>query len=106
VFALGRWIQYNRQSEILQGVHTRGGAAQFERHAGNPTLRTPAGWLLVYHGVDDALYYRQGVALLDLEDPSRVLSRPEGHVSEPREPWEHPGNVPHVVFSCATLQVG
>ncbi len=71
-----------------------------------PPLETEEGWLLVYHGVDDDLYYRQGVALLGLEDPTRVLSRPSGFAMEPEEPWEHVGDVPHVVFSCATLRVG
>jgi predicted GH43/DUF377 family glycosyl hydrolase len=71
-----------------------------------PPLRVEQGWLLVYHGVDDEKVYRQGVALLDADDPTRVLSRPAEFVLEPREPWEHVGDVPHVVFSCATLQVG
>ncbi len=71
-----------------------------------PPLYTPEGWLLVYHGVDEHNFYRQGLALLDLENPTRVLSRPAEFVFEPREPWEHIGDVPHVVFSCATLQVG
>ncbi|MBN1640079.1 MAG: glycosidase [Anaerolineae bacterium] len=71
-----------------------------------PPLRTPEGWLLVYHGVDADMIYRQGIALLDLDDPSRVLSRPAPWILEPQEPWEHVGDVPHVVFSCATLQVG
>jgi len=70
-----------------------------------PPLKTGRGWLLVYHGVDDALTYRQGVALLDLSDPTRILSRPSEYCLEPREPWEHLGDVPHVVFSCATLEV-
>lgn len=71
-----------------------------------PPLKTGDGWLIVYHGVDDEMYYRQGVALLDLGDPTGVLSRPADFVMEPREPFEHVGDVPHVVFSCATLQVG
>ena len=71
-----------------------------------PPLKTEQGWLIVYHGVDDERFYRQGVALLGLGDPTRVLSRPADFVLEPREPWEHLGDVPHVVFSCATLQVG
>lgn len=71
-----------------------------------PAIETAEGWLLVYHGVDEEMYYRQGVALLDLKDPTRVLSRPAGFCMEPEEPWEHVGDVPHVVFSCATLQVG
>jgi predicted GH43/DUF377 family glycosyl hydrolase len=71
-----------------------------------PPIETDEGWLIIYHGVDDEMFYRQGVALLDLEDPTRVLSRPDEFVMEPCEPWEHVGDVPHVVFSCATLQVG
>ncbi len=71
-----------------------------------PPIETDEGWLLVYHGVDEHMVYRQGVALLDADDPTRVLSRPADFVMEPCEPWEHVGDVPHVVFSCATLQVG
>jgi predicted GH43/DUF377 family glycosyl hydrolase len=71
-----------------------------------PPLKTESGWLLVYHGVDQDHFYRQGVALLALDDPTRVLSRPASFVMEPREPWEFVGDVPNVVFSCATLQVG
>ncbi len=52
------------------------------------------------HGV-----YRLGVALLDLADPSIVLSRPERFVLEPRETWELKGDVPHVIFSCGTIVV-
>ena len=43
--------------------------------AGPPPVRTDAGWLLIYHVVDANHVYRAGVALLDLEDPSRVIAR-------------------------------
>ncbi len=71
-----------------------------------PPIETPDGWLLVYHGVDDRNVYRQGLALLDRDDPARVLSRPAVWVMEPEEPWEFIGDVPNVVFSCANLVVG
>lgn len=76
--------------------------------AGGPPIRTEQGWLLIYHAVDRAsdFTYRLGAALLDLEDPSRVLSRPNEFILEPEEPWEHHGDVPHVVFTCASLKVG
>ncbi len=70
-----------------------------------PPIKTPDGWLLVYHGVDEAQFYRQGLALLALDDPTRVLARPAGFVLEPQEAWEYVGDVPNVVFSCATLRV-
>ncbi|HIC88481.1 MAG TPA: glycosidase, partial [Anaerolineae bacterium] len=73
--------------------------------AAGPPIKTEQGWLLIYHAVDANNAYRLGVALLDLADPSAVLARPEGFVLEPRETWEHRGDVPHVVFSCGAIVV-
>ena len=45
---------------------------------GPPLLRTEHGWLLIYHGVKETVagsVYRVGLALLDLEEPTRVLHR-------------------------------
>lgn len=69
--------------------------------ASGPPIETNEGWLVIYHGVDEHFVYRQGVAMLDLEDPSKVLHRSEETVIEPQETWEHIGDVPHVIFSCA-----
>jgi len=104
------WLAYSNDlchwTDHQQVFGPRAGWESLKVGISGPPIRMPEGWLLVYHGVDDALYYRQGVALLDLRDPTRVLSRPAECVLEPREPWEHLGDVPHVVFSCATLRVG
>jgi len=43
-----------------------------------PPLETPDGWLILYHGVRQTAsgsIYRLGLALLDLENPSKVLRR-------------------------------
>ena len=69
--------------------------------AGPPPLRTRHGWLLVYHGVATHLnagIYQAGVALLDLDDPSKVIARGSQNVLEPREAYELTGQVPNVVF--------
>ncbi|MDY6875004.1 MAG: glycosidase [Chloroflexota bacterium] len=66
--------------------------------AGPPPLRTDAGWLLIYHGVDAAHVYRAGAALLDLEEPSRVIARSPYPILEPQEEYERVGDVPNVVF--------
>jgi predicted GH43/DUF377 family glycosyl hydrolase len=104
------WLAYSddllRWSDHQCVFGPRAGWESLKVGISGPALCTAEGWLLVYHGVDEERYYRQGVTLLDLDDPTRVLSRPAGFVLEPREPWEHVGDVPHVVFSCATLQVG
>jgi predicted GH43/DUF377 family glycosyl hydrolase len=66
-----------------------------------PPIETEAGWLMLYHGYDQAHVYRFGVCLLDRDDPSRVLRRPRDPIFEPEELWELRGDVPNVVFSCA-----
>ena len=38
--------------------------------AGATPMKTDAGWLLIFHGVDNDANYRTGLMLLDLEDPS------------------------------------
>lgn len=76
---------------------------QYKIGIAGPPMETKQGWLLVYHGVDDSMTYRLGIALLDLEDPSRVLKRQEEAILEPSEQWEVEGDVPNVVFSCGAV---
>lgn len=72
---------------------------------GSP-IETDRGWLLFYHAYDEKRVYRFGIALLDLEDPGRVISRPKAPIFWPSTVWELRGNVPNVVFSCANVLVG
>jgi len=73
---------------------------------GPPPLRTDYGWLLVYHGVKETIsgdIYRVGLALLDLDEPTRVLRRLPGWVLAPLAPYERTGDVPNVVFPCGLI---
>ena len=73
---------------------------------GAPPLETEHGWLVVYHGVRDTVagsLYRAGLALLDLEDPARVLRRSPEWVLGPQAPYEVTGDVPNVVFPCGLV---
>ena len=75
---------------------------------GAPPMETPEGWLLVYHGVRQTVagaLYRAGLALLDLDDPSRVIRRCEEWVLGPSESYELVGDVPGVVFPCGLVHV-
>jgi predicted GH43/DUF377 family glycosyl hydrolase len=70
---------------------------------GPPPLKTDQGWLLVYHGVKDTVagdMYRVGLALLDLDEPTRVLRRLPNWILAPLESYERTGDVPNVVFPC------
>src|SRR4030081_2179063 len=57
-------------------------------------IETAEGWLIVYHGVrvtPAGALYRVGLALLDLEDPSRVLRRGDEWVVGPCAMYEVTG---------------
>lgn len=65
-----------------------------------PPIKTDDGWFLMYHAANSSNVYRLGAALLDLEDPSKVIARQEEPILEPELEWEKQGYVPNVVFSC------
>jgi len=68
-----------------------------------PPIETEEGWLILYHGVRltaSGSLYRVGVALLDLEDPRRVILRGDEWIFGPIEPYERVGDVDGVVFPC------
>ncbi|MBU3933695.1 MAG: glycosidase [Candidatus Omnitrophica bacterium] len=74
--------------------------------AGPPPIKTEYGWLLIYHGVErqkEKNIYRAGAALLDLDDPSRIISRLDEPILEPQEEYEKKGDVPEVVFPEGTV---
>jgi predicted GH43/DUF377 family glycosyl hydrolase len=78
----------------------------FKIGAAGPPMELDEGWLLVYHGVDSERIYRLGVALLEKEDPERVIYRCEEPIIEPTEEYECVGQVPNVIFSCGSVIVG
>ena len=74
--------------------------------AGPIPIETPDGGLMIYHGVMDTcngFVYSMGAALLDLDEPWRVLHRTKEHLLTPDADYEVFGHVPNVVFPCAAL---
>ena len=70
-------------------------------NCGSP-IETPAGWLVLTHGVGPMRKYSIGAVLLDLDDPSRVIGRlPEPLLSANEN--ERVGYVPNVVYSCGGM---
>lgn len=67
-------------------------------NCGSP-IETPAGWLLLSHGVGPVRKYCLGAYLLDLEDPRKVIGRLPRPLLIPNEN-EREGYVPNVVYSC------
>jgi len=69
-------------------------------------IETANGFLILYHGVrvtTAGAIYRVGLALLDLEQPWRVLRRSDEWVLGPREPYERIGDVSDVVFPTGAV---
>jgi predicted GH43/DUF377 family glycosyl hydrolase len=73
---------------------------------GAQPIKTEKGWLIIYHGVDEKLSYRLGVALLDLNDPTRVIARQPKWILQPEADWEIVGDVNNVVFTCGAVLLG
>jgi len=75
--------------------------------AGPVPIETSEGWLMFYHGVltsCNGFVYQMGAALLDLEKPWKVIYRSKDYLLNPRTIYECVGDVPNVVFPCASLQ--
>ncbi|MFH0763915.1 MAG: pesticidal protein Cry7Aa [Candidatus Omnitrophota bacterium] len=73
---------------------------------GCPPIETNEGWLLIYHGVEDSpqgRIYHAAAALLDLDDPAKVIGRIKRPLFSPAEKWEKHGDVDNVVFPTGTV---
>ena len=69
-------------------------------------IETEYGWLLFYHGVrmtTAGAIYRMGLALLDLEEPWKVLRRSDEWILGPRASYERIGDVGGVVFPSGAV---
>jgi predicted GH43/DUF377 family glycosyl hydrolase len=68
-----------------------------------PPIETERGWLMIYHGVrrtPSSSIYRLGLALFDLEQPEKCLSRGDSWMFAPEADYERHGDVQDVVFPC------
>jgi beta-1,4-mannooligosaccharide/beta-1,4-mannosyl-N-acetylglucosamine phosphorylase len=96
-------IHWGRHRHVMS---PSGGWQSTKIGAGPIPIETREGWLMIYHGVltsCNGFVYSFGAALLDLEEPWRVLYRTHPYILNPREPYEMVGDVPNVTFPCAAL---
>ena len=72
-----------------------------------PPIKTPAGWLVIIHGVwawqSGANHYHIGALLLDLDHPERVIGKTQRWLLAPEMDYETCGTVNDVVFPCGAL---
>ncbi|MCL6589805.1 MAG: glycoside hydrolase family 130 protein [Firmicutes bacterium] len=87
-------------------MSTVGGWQSTKVGAGPTPIETTEGWLLIYHGVltsCNGYVYSAGAALLDLDQPWKVIARTAPYIISPQMNYECVGDVPNVVFPCAAL---
>lgn len=103
------WIEYlNRLNEfvVLENRYW------FEtRHIGGgaPPIRTKDGWLFLLHSVEETNHgrvYRASAALLDINNPQKVLGRLKEPLFGPNKEWDKVGIVSNVVFPTGTAIFG
>lgn len=106
------WITYsedlmvwNEKSELL--LQGKQGTWEEKIGGSTPPLRSKDGWLLLYHGVEEGGkgYYRVGVALLDINDPKKVIARAENFIMEPEFNYEKEGFYNGCVFPTGNVVV-
>ena len=74
--------------------------------AGPVPIETTDSWLIFYHGVltsCNGFVYSMGAAILDINEPWKVLYRTKPYIISPKMNYECAGDVPNVVFPCAAL---
>jgi len=105
------WISYSPdlkywgESKVV--IPPRGGYwDDYRVGASVPPIETPEGWLEIYHGVkmtSAGPIYRIGLALLDLDNPAKVIKRGDDPILSPREDYERIGDIPNVCFACGAV---
>jgi len=69
-------------------------------------LETEEGWLLIYHAVEDTKFgkvYHAAAALLDKNNPKKVIGRLDYPLFSPSNNWEKEGAVSNVVFPTGAI---
>jgi predicted GH43/DUF377 family glycosyl hydrolase len=76
---------------------------------GCPPIKTKDGWLFIYHGVENNIcgnIYRASAALLDKNNPQKIIGRLSEPLFSPTENWEKEGDVSNVVFPTGAFIEG
>jgi predicted GH43/DUF377 family glycosyl hydrolase len=98
------WIEYFKDIAEYTILDPREGDSYVG--GGCPPIETPDGWLLIYHrviGKKEKKMYCAGLALLDIDNPKKVIAKLKDPFFYPQETWETNGTVNNVVFPTGTI---
>lgn len=114
---------FNKEKDIWSNKYWEEWYKDFEEHSlplqrkpedhievGAPPVKTKEGWLCFYSYIRDyssskPLFTIEAV-LLDLEDPTKIITRTEVPILTPEKYYEKAGIVPNIVFPSGALQSG
>ena len=99
-------VYWGNHKLLMKNFHNEAYWERIKIGAGPTPIKTSEGWLLIYHGVQatcNGFTYSIGVALLDLNDPSKVKYRANRYLLSPEEIYEVTGFTPNCIFPCSAL---
>jgi beta-1,4-mannooligosaccharide/beta-1,4-mannosyl-N-acetylglucosamine phosphorylase len=100
---------WGKHRHVMAPLGANSGWQSTKIGAGPAPIETTEGWLLFYHGVLNScngFVYSFSAALLDLDEPWKVIARARPYLINPRELYECVGDVPNVTFPCTSLVDG
>jgi len=99
------WAEQMRPENLAKNtmLPARPGTWEHKMGSGPVPFETPDGWLMIYHASDENRVYRAGVALLDKNDPRKVIAKSPDPILEPTLDFEKRGPVINVVFPQGTV---
>lgn len=107
IWSQGYWQEWYKNFERYALPLWCGPEDHFE--VGAPPIKTKDGWLLLYSYIKDYFskskerLFEVEAALLDLDNPFKILNRAEVPILTPEEYYERIGLVPNVVFPSGAL---
>lgn len=100
------WEKYLKELDKYIVLKRKHGWESEKIGVGPPPIKTEEGWLLIYHSVDKNKTYRIGGALLDLDNPQKVIAHSSNPILEPKMEYERIGDVSNVIFPEGTVVKG
>lgn len=103
------WRRYLENMVDFIVLESRPGFENAYVGSGCPPIEIDEGWLIIFHAVrakDGKRIYQAAAALVDKENPSRVIGRWDKPLFEPETGWEKEGEVNNVVFPTGALLNG
>lgn len=100
------WREYYKKLGDYVVLEQKYGYESRNIGAGGPFLETEKGWLMIYHAVEDTnkgKIYHASAALLDKDDPTKVLGHLSKPLFSPTKDYELKGDINNVVFPTAQI---